>query len=148
MLNHLKQDPSTRHIPVQLLTVDEDWHHGFSHGAFAFVTKPTTTEGLQTTIARIREYSIPRRKRLLIVEDDAAQRLSIEALLGHSDIEVSLISTAAEALFAVQNGIFDYVVLDLRLPDMNGFELLKEIGKLPGGPKLPVVVFTGKDLSP
>ena len=115
MLNHLKQDPSTRHIPVQLLTLDEDWHHGLSHGAFAFVIKPTTTEGLQTAIARIREYSTPRRKRLLVVEDDATQRLSIEALLGHSDIEVSLVSTAAEALSAVQNGIFDCVVLDLRL---------------------------------
>ena len=148
VLNHLKQDPATRHIPVQLLTLDEDWHHGLSHGAFAFVTKPTTTEGLHTAITRIREYSTPRRKRLLVVEDDAGQRLSIEALLGHTDIEVALVSTAAEALSAVQNGVFDCVVLDLRLPDMNGFELLEAIGELPGGAELPVVVFTGKDLSP
>src|ERR1700687_5879954 len=64
VLNHLKQDPSTRHIPVQMLTMDEDWHHGLSHGAFAFVTKPTTSEGLSSAIARIKEYSAPRRKRL------------------------------------------------------------------------------------
>ena len=59
VLNHLKQDPATRHIPVQMLTMDEDWHHGLSHGAFAFVTKPTTSEGLSAAITRIREYSKP-----------------------------------------------------------------------------------------
>ena len=148
VLNHLKQDPATRHIPVQMLTMDEDWHHGLSHGAFAFVTKPTTTEGLAAAIGRIREYATPRRKRLLVVEDDAAQRLSIEALLGHDDIEVTLVSTGAEALAAVQETNVDCVVLDLRLPDMTGFELLEQLGKLPNGAELPVVVFTGKDLSP
>jgi HAMP domain-containing protein/CheY-like chemotaxis protein/signal transduction histidine kinase len=148
VLNHLKQDPSTRHIPVQMLTVDEDWHHGLSHGAFAFVTKPTTTEGLEAAIARVRQYSTPRRKRLLVVEDDPAQQLSIEALLGHDDIEVALASTGAEALAAIGDGAFDCMVLDLRLPDMTGFELLEQLGKVPAGNELPVVVFTGKDLTP
>jgi CheY-like chemotaxis protein len=148
VLNHLKQDPSTRHIPVQMLTVDEDWHHGLSHGAFAFVTKPTTTEGLEEAIARVRQYSTPRRKRLLVVEDDPAQQLSIEALLGHDDIEVVLVSTGSDALAAIGNGAFDCMVLDLRLPDMTGFELLEQLGKVPAGNELPVVVFTGKDLTP
>jgi HAMP domain-containing protein/CheY-like chemotaxis protein/signal transduction histidine kinase len=148
VLNHLKQDPSTRHIPVQMLTLDEDWHHGLSHGAFAFVTKPTTPEGLETAIARIRQYATPRRKQLLVVEDDPAQQLSIEALLGHDDIEVVLASTGADALAAVEERAFDCLVLDLRLPDMTGFELLDELGKLPFRNELPVVVFTGKDLTP
>jgi HAMP domain-containing protein/CheY-like chemotaxis protein/signal transduction histidine kinase len=148
VLNHLKQDPSTRHIPVQMLTLDEDWHHGLSHGAFAFVTKPTTTEGLEEAIARVRQYSTPRRKRLLVVEDDPAQQLSIEALLGHDDIEVVLVSTGSEALAAIGDGAFDCMVLDLRLPDMTGFELLEQLGKVPAGNELPVVVFTGKDLTP
>ncbi len=148
VLNHLKQDPSTRHIPVQMLTLDEDWHHGLSHGAFAFVTKPTTTEGLEAAITRIREYSAPRRKRLLVVEDDAAQRLSIEALLGHDDIEVELVSAGKEAIAAIEEHAFDCLVLDLRLPDMTGFDLLDRINKLPFGRELPVVVFTGKDLTP
>jgi HAMP domain-containing protein/CheY-like chemotaxis protein/signal transduction histidine kinase len=147
VLNHLKQDPSTRHIPVQMLTVDEDWHHGLSHGAFAFVTKPTTTEGLEAAIVRVRQYSTPRRKRLLVVEDDPAQQLSIEALLGHDDIEVALASTGSEALAAIGDGAFDCMVLDLRLPDMTGFELLEQLGNLPAGNDLPVVVFTGKDLT-
>jgi HAMP domain-containing protein/CheY-like chemotaxis protein/signal transduction histidine kinase len=148
VLNHLKQDPSTRHIPVQMLTMDEDWHHGLSHGAFAFVTKPTTTEGLAAAITRIREYAAPRRKRLLVVEDDAAQRVSIEALLGHDDIEVEMVSTGAAAIAAIEKQAFDCLVLDLRLPDMTGFELLDKLNKLPFGRELPVVVFTGKDLTP
>jgi HAMP domain-containing protein/CheY-like chemotaxis protein/signal transduction histidine kinase len=148
VLNHLKQDPSTRHIPVQMLTLDEDWHHGLSHGAFAFVTKPTTTEGLEAAITRIREYAAPRRKRLLVVEDDAAQRLSIEALLGYDDIEVDLVSTGEDAIAAIEKRAFDCLVLDLRLPDMTGFELLDQLNKLPHGRELPVVVFTGKDLTP
>jgi HAMP domain-containing protein/CheY-like chemotaxis protein/signal transduction histidine kinase len=148
VLNHLKQDPVTRHIPVQMLTLDEDWHHGLSHGAFAFVTKPTSTEGLQEAITRIREYAAPRRKRLLVVEDDRAQQLSIEALLGHDDIDITMVSNGAEALAAVENGAIDCAVLDLRLPDMTGFELLEQITKMPQGRELPVVIFTGKDLSP
>jgi HAMP domain-containing protein/CheY-like chemotaxis protein/GAF domain-containing protein len=148
VLNHLKQDPAMRHIPVQMLTMDEDWHHGLSHGAFAFVTKPTTSEGLSAAIARIREYSNPRRKRLLVVEDEPAQQLSIEALLGHDDIDVSVVSTGSDALVAVSKEQFDCVVLDLRLPDMTGFELLEQLGQSKSGSELPVVVFTGKDLSP
>jgi HAMP domain-containing protein/CheY-like chemotaxis protein/signal transduction histidine kinase len=148
VLNHLKQDPATRHIPVQMLTMDEDWHHGLSHGAFAFVTKPTTNEGLTAAIARIREYSAPRRKRLLVVEDEPAQQLSIQALLGHDDIDVRVVSTGSDALAAVSEERFDCVVLDLRLPDMTGFELLETLSQSPAGSELPVVVFTGRDLSP
>jgi CheY-like chemotaxis protein len=131
-----------------MLTLDEDWHHGLSHGAFAFVTKPTTTEGLETAIMRIRQYATPRRKQLLVVEDDPAQQLSIEALLGHDDIEVIVVATGKDALAAVEERAFDCLVLDLRLPDMTGFELLDQLAKLPFGNELPVVVFTGKDLSP
>jgi HAMP domain-containing protein/CheY-like chemotaxis protein/signal transduction histidine kinase len=147
VLNHLKQDPATRHIPVQMLTMDEDWHHGLSHGAFAFVTKPTTNEGLTAAIARIREYSAPRRKRLLVVEDEPAQQLSIHALLGYDDIDVRIVSTGSDALAAVSEERFDCVVLDLRLPDMTGFELLETLSRSPAGTELPVVVFTGRDLS-
>ena len=148
LLNNHKQDPKTRHIPVQMLTVDEDWHHGLSHGAFAFVTKPTTTEGLSAAITRIREYASPRRKRLLIVEDEPAQQLSIRALLGHDDIDVVVVSTGKDALQAVSESHFDCVVLDLKLPDMTGFELLDRLNDSTEGREVPVVVFTGKDLSP
>ena len=148
VLNHLKQDPETRHIPVQMLTMDEDRHHGLARGAFAFVTKPTTTEGLETALARIKEYAAPRRKRLLVVEDNPAEQLSIKELLGCDDIDVTVVATGAEAIQMVNEQAFDCVVLDLRLPDISGFEVLERFRDTPSLGDLPVVVFTGKELSP
>ena len=148
VLNHLKQDPATRHIPVQMLTLDEDRHHGLARGAFAFVTKPTSPEELDLALARIKDYAAPRRKRLLIVEDNPAEQMSIRELLGHDDIDVTVVSTGAEALEVVTQETFDCVVLDLRLPDMTGFDILERMRDLPQVSDLPVVVFTGKELSP
>jgi HAMP domain-containing protein/CheY-like chemotaxis protein/signal transduction histidine kinase len=148
VLNHLKQDPGTRHIPVQMLTLDEDRHHGLARGAFAFVTKPTTPDVLEQAISRIKEYSSPRRKRLLVVEDNPAEQLSIRELLGYDDIDVTTVGTGAEALDAITHQSFDCVVLDLRLPDMSGFDVLERLRDTPAINDLPVVVFTGKELSP
>jgi len=148
VLNHLKQDPETRHIPVQMLTLDEDRHHGLARGAFAFVTKPTTTEGLEEALAHIKEYSAPRRKRLLVVEDNPAEQLSIKELLGCDDIDVTVVATGSEAIQTVNQQAFDCVVLDLRLPDISGFEVLERFRDTPSLGDLPVVVFTGKELSP
>jgi CheY-like chemotaxis protein/signal transduction histidine kinase/HAMP domain-containing protein len=148
VLNHLKQDPTTRHIPVQMLTLDDDWHHGMSRGAFAFVTKPTTTEGLDQALTRIKEYASPRRKRLLVVEDNPAEQLSIKELLGYHDIDIEVVSSGTDALEKVERESFDCLVLDLRLPDMTGFEVLERLRDTPALSDLPVVVFTGKELSP
>jgi len=148
VLNHLKQDPATRHIPVQMLTLDEDRHHGLARGAFAFVTKPTTPEGLEKALARIKEYSTPRQKRLLVVEDNPAEQLTIKELLGHDDIDVSVVSSGEDAVQAVSERPFDCVVLDLRLPDISGFDVLERFRDTPSLSDLPVVVFTGKELSP
>ncbi len=147
ILNHLKQDPATRHIPVQMLTLDEDRHHGLARGAFSFVTKPTTPEGLEAALTRLKEYATPRRKRLLVVEDNPAEQLSIKELLGYDDIDVTTASTGAEALAAVESQSFDCAVLDLRLPDMSGFEILERFRDNPSLGDLPVVVFTGRELS-
>ena len=148
VLNHLKQDPSTRHIPVQMLTLDEDRHHGLSRGAFSFVTKPTTAQGLDSALDRIKEYSAPRRKRLLVVEDSPAEQLSIRELLGDDDIDVSVAATGEEALASITSQPLDCVVLDLRLPDMSGFDVLERLRETSSLGDLPVVVFTGKELSP
>jgi CheY-like chemotaxis protein len=148
VLNHLKQDPATRHIPVQMLTLDEDRYHGLSRGAFAFVTKPTTPQGLDMALARIKEYAAPRRRRLLVVEDNPAEQFSIRELLGYNDIDVVAVATGSEALTAVAEISFDCVVLDLRLPDMSGFEVLERFRDTPSLGDLPIVVFTGKELSP
>ncbi|HTA78757.1 MAG TPA: response regulator, partial [Terracidiphilus sp.] len=148
VLNHLKQDARTRHIPVQMLTLDEDRHHGLSRGAFAFVTKPTSTEELDAALSRIKDYSSPRRKRLLIIEDNAAEVLSTRELLGHEDVDIDSADSGAAALEALDKGGYDCAVLDLRLPDMTGFEVLEQLRDRPNLKDLPVVVFTGRDLSP
>jgi CheY-like chemotaxis protein/signal transduction histidine kinase/HAMP domain-containing protein len=148
VLHHLKQDPTMRHIPVQMLTLDEDRQHGLSSGAFAHVNKPTTPDELEAAFARIKEYTAPRRKRLLVVEDDPGEQLSIQALLGYDDIDIQVAATGAEALEVVTQQPFDCVVLDLRLPDMSGFDILERFRDVPSLNNLPVVVFTGKDLSP
>jgi HAMP domain-containing protein/signal transduction histidine kinase/DNA-binding response OmpR family regulator len=147
ILSHLKRDANLRHIPVQIITLDENRRHGLSRGAFSFITKPATTEGLETAFERIREFSQPRRKRLLIVEDDDAERMSIKELLHHDDIDIVTASTGAEALELLEEQRVDCIVLDLRLPDISGFDVLTHLHDNPHLSDIPVVVFTGKDLS-
>jgi len=148
VLNHLKQDPALRHIPVQMLTLDEDRQHGLTRGAFSFVTKPTSPEALERLFDRIKEYTLPRRKRLLVVEDNPAEQLGVKELLGHDDVDLTFVTTGREALEKVDGDAFDCMVLDLRLPDMTGFEVLEKLRDTPSLTDLPVVVFTGKELSP
>ncbi len=148
VLSQLKQDPVTRHIPVQMITLEEDRQHGLARGAFAFLTKPATTEGLNAALSRIKDYAQQPRKRLLVVEDNAAEQLSILQLLGHDDIDIMTVATGKDALALLREQPFDCVVLDLRLPDMSGFEVLERIRDDDSLPDLPVVVFTGRELSP
>src|ERR671937_2182305 len=98
VLSQLKQNPLTRHIPVQIITLDEDRQHGLARGAFSFVTKPTTSEGVEAALTRIKQYAKPRTKRLLVVEDDKAEQMSIRELLGSDDIEIETAGTGSEAL--------------------------------------------------
>jgi len=147
VLSQLKQNPLTRHIPVQIITLDEDRQHALARGAFSFVTKPTTTEGVEAALAKIKEYAQPRRKRLLVVEDNAAEQLSISELLGSDDIDIVTVGTGAAALATLREEPCDCVVLDLRLPDMTGFEVLEQIRADQALSDVPVVVFTGRELS-
>ncbi len=147
VLSQLKQNPLTRHIPVQIITLDEDRQHGLARGAFSFVTKPTSTEGVKAALSRIEEYAKRRRKRLLVVEDDKLEQMSITELLGHDDIEIVTAGTGSEALSTLREDPCDCVVLDLRLPDMSGFEVLEELRADAALSDVPVVVFTGRELS-
>jgi CheY-like chemotaxis protein len=147
VLSQLKQNPLTRHIPVQIVTLDEDRQHALASGAFSFVAKPTTTEGVEAALSRIKAYAEPRRKRLLVVEDNAAERMSIAELLGHDDIEIVAVETGRDALNTLRRQPCDCVVLDLRLPDMTGFEVLERIREDAALADVPVVVFTGRELS-
>jgi CheY-like chemotaxis protein/HAMP domain-containing protein len=147
VLGQLKQDPELRHIPVQMVTLDEDRQHGLARGAFAFLTKPASTDRLQSALSRIRDYSQTTRKRLLVVEDDPAERVSITQLLGHDDIVIETVESGAEALHALRTHGADCVVLDLKLPDMSGFDVLESIRDDETLNDIPIVVFTGRELS-
>jgi HAMP domain-containing protein/CheY-like chemotaxis protein/signal transduction histidine kinase len=147
VLSQLKQNPLTRHIPVQIVTLDEDRQHGLARGAFSFVTKPTTREGISEALSKIKDFAQPRRRRLLVVEDNKVEQMSIQELLGHDDIEIVSAGTGGEALDIMRKGPCDCVVLDLRLPDMSGFEVLEHMRSEQALADVPVVVFTGRELS-
>jgi HAMP domain-containing protein/CheY-like chemotaxis protein/signal transduction histidine kinase len=147
VLSQLKQNALTRHIPVQIVTLDEDRQHGLARGAFSFVTKPTTREGIAEALARIKQFTQPRRKRLLVVEDNRIEQMSIHELLGHDDIEILDAASGEQALSTLREHPCDCVVLDLRLPDMSGFEVLERMREDEALTDVPVVVFTGRELS-
>jgi HAMP domain-containing protein/CheY-like chemotaxis protein/signal transduction histidine kinase len=146
VLNHLKLDPATRHIPVQVISAEEEVRHGLSHGAFSCLVKEPTTDGLEAAFNRIVNFTAPRTRRLLVVEDNDVERESIVSLLDHEDIETIAVSTGHAALDAMQSSAVDCMVLDLRLPDMSGFELLERVEAEPALADIPIVVFTGKEL--
>jgi len=147
VLNRLKRDPAMRHIPVQIVTVEEGRQDGLAHGAFAYLVKSPTTDGLETAFDRIKDFIAPRMKRLLVVEDNDIERQVIVELLGYKDIETVAVATGGEALQAMLDKPFDCVVLDLRLPDMTGFDLLEKVHAESALVDVPVVVFTGKELN-
>ncbi|MEW6435586.1 MAG: HAMP domain-containing protein [Pseudomonadota bacterium] len=147
VLSQLKQDSNVRHIPVQIITLDEDKHHGLARGAYSFMTKPTTIDGLETALGRLKKFAATRRRRLLVVEDNPAERMSLSELLGHDDIEIVTADTGSEALKILQEDPPDCIVLDLSLPDISGFEVLEKIRDDASLADIPVVVFTGRELS-
>ncbi len=147
VLSHLKQNPATRHIPVQIVTSDDDRQHGLARGAFSFLSKNGDARALENAFARIRTYSARTTKRLLVVEDSPAEQLGIHELLAHDDLEIVSAESGAECLDKLRGGDFDCIILDLKLPDMSGFDLLKQIAADADLADVPVVVFTGRELS-
>jgi CheY-like chemotaxis protein len=132
---------------VQIITMVEERQHGLERGAFAYLLKPLTTGELEAAFERIIHFTSPRVKQLLVVEDNETDRLSIQELLGHEDIAITSVGTGSEAMEKLHNKAFDCMVLDLRLPDITGFELLDKVRQEPALRDLPIVVFTGKELT-
>jgi HAMP domain-containing protein/signal transduction histidine kinase/DNA-binding response OmpR family regulator len=147
VLNQLKLDPELRHIPVQILSLEEERQHGLSHGAFAYLLKEPTTANLDKAFDRLKEFTAPRTRRLLVVEDNEIERDAVVELLGYNDIDITSAGSGEKALELMRSHRFDCVVLDLRLPDMSGFDLLEQLKDDVALAAVPVVVFTGKDLS-
>ena len=147
ILDRLKHDPSTRHIPVHIMTSDEGQARSLQQGAIAFLQKPVSSEALSKALGDIKQFVERPVKNLLIVEDDDIQRNSIAELIGNSDVASTGVDTGAAALAALKSGHFDCVVLDLGLPDMSGIELIEQIKEEPNLNHLPIIIYTGKDLT-
>ncbi|HZS45142.1 MAG TPA: HAMP domain-containing protein [Blastocatellia bacterium] len=147
VLDRLKRDPNTRHIPVHIISVMEDMRRVLKMGAVACLTKPVTKDALNDAVTGMKWFIERPVRNLLVVEDDEAARSSVVELIGDTDVKTTAVATGEEALNALNSQQFDCAVIDLKLPDMEGAELIEKIKKDVNFAKLPIIVYTGKDLS-
>jgi HAMP domain-containing protein/CheY-like chemotaxis protein len=147
LLDQLKHDTDIRHIPVHVISASDEERRGLECGAIAFLRKPVEVEALEAALARIKTVVEQRVKRLLIVEDDDVQRKALVDLIGDGDVAVTAVDSAEAALAALAEQAFDCMVLDLRLPGMTGVELIKKAKAGLASQRMPVIVYTGKDLT-
>ena len=147
LLDRLKHDPATRHIPVKILSVIDDLPRNRRMGAISFVRKPVTQESVEDAINSIKGFVDRSTRNLLVIEDDEKQRGSIAELLSGDDVTIVAVGTGAEGLVALKEAEFDCVVLDLGLPDTSGLDLITTIRKNMNLRDLPVIVYTGRELN-
>jgi HAMP domain-containing protein/CheY-like chemotaxis protein/signal transduction histidine kinase len=148
VLDRLKHDKSTRHIPVHIISGDDETARGLKLGAFAQVQKPVTKEALDEAFAKIKGFVDRPNKSLLIIEDNEQQRSAIAELIGgDGDVDITSAASGEEALQILRDRRFDCMVLDLGLPDMNGFEFISRMRNDLGVDDIPIVVYTGRELT-
>ncbi|MFS2215401.1 response regulator [Telluria sp. Tellsp104] len=147
VLDRLKRDPSTRHIPVHVMSSLRERERALRQGAISYINKPVSREMLQEEFKRIQKFLMGGKRSLLVVEDDMAQRESIVGLIGDSDVRIVTAEDGKAALEALAQQHFDCMVLDLTLPDISGFDLLDQIGKQQALRDLPIVIYTAQELS-
>ena len=149
VLDRLKRDPETRHVPVHIISGVEQKREGLKAGAIAFLAKPVSKEGLDDAFARISAFIDQVPKNLLVVEDNETQRQSIVELIAHDDVDITAVASAEEALAKLHEKHFDCMVLDLGLHtgDMSGFDLLEKVKSDDQNHDLPVIIYTGKALN-
>ena len=147
VLEQLKGDPRTRHLPVHVLSVGEYAQQALELGAVGFAVKPVRREQLESALLRLEERLDQKLRRVLVVEDVAAQRESVVALLRSENVEIVPVASGREALEQLGAATFDCLVLDLQLPDMSGFDLLDRMAASEAFSFPPVVVYTGRALS-
>jgi CheY-like chemotaxis protein len=145
VLDRLKHTKNTRHIPVHIISIAEEKQRGLKMGAMAFENKPATPEQLRDTLGRIENFVQRGVKSLLVIEDDAIAQQSIKELIGEGDVETVAVGTAEEAMTQLRSKRYDCIVLDLGLPDSNGFDLMQRIKSEIGD--IPIIIYTGKDLN-
>ncbi|MFP2931828.1 response regulator, partial [Pyxidicoccus sp. 3LG] len=147
VLDRLKRNPRTRHIPVHVISV-MDKHQGNSQGAFGYLTKPVSKEGLERVFNQLSSFLERKERRLLLVEDDDVQRESLVRLLADGgDVAVTAVATGEEVLKKLEENEYDCLVIDLLLPDTDGIKLVEEVKTQQRFRDLPIVVYTGKELT-
>jgi HAMP domain-containing protein/CheY-like chemotaxis protein/Skp family chaperone for outer membrane proteins len=147
VLDRLKHSPDTRHIPVHIVSGVGKRQRGLRQGALSYLEKPVSKDALDSAFERISSFLSDGVKRLLVVEDDENQRNSIIELVGDDDVEITAVGTAEEALRELAGKHYDCMVLDLGLQGMDGFKLLEQVKGFEGVQDLPIIIYTGKELS-
>jgi CheY-like chemotaxis protein len=147
VLQQLKDNPATRHIPVHIISSIENGGEALHLGAIGYALKPASREELEEVFRKLQEKSAQKIKRVLLVEDDERQRESVVALIADDDVQISAVGTANEALNLLRAEIFDCMVIDLKLPDMQGGELLERMSHEELCSFPPVIVYTGRNLT-
>ena len=147
VLEWLKNDPLTRHIPIHIVSATDHADKALHLGAIGYTLKPTARSTMEAAIRRLEARLQQRLKRVLVIEDDAAMRESIRALLQSENTEIVAVATLAEALDYLSRFSFDCVVTDLALPDGTGYDLLERLASNTAHASLPVIVYTGRMLS-
>ena len=147
VLQQLKEKPYTRHIPVHVVSAAERTETAMHLGAVGYATKPTTREQLRVVFRKLEEKFTQKMKRVLLVEDDARQRESVVQLIGDDDIEIMAVESGEEALNLLRTTVFDCMIIDLKLPDMQGRELLQRMSSEHIVAFPPAIVYTGRNLT-
>jgi len=147
VLSSLKRNAKTRHIPVHVASVDEKAADVLKMGAIGFLAKPAMREGIEAALQKIEDKLLTKARKVLVVEDKKVERDNILKLIASSDVECVGVDSGAEAIERLKKSEFDCMVLDLKLPDMTGFDLLQEIERDTTLARPPVIVYTGRDLT-
>ncbi len=147
VMDKLKENTATRHIPVHFMSATDGRPRGLGMGAVGYLTKPVTREQIESALDRIGHFSPPEPRRLLVVDDDPGSRRAITALVGTDAVSITTADTGRAALELLRRETFDCVVLDLGLPDLTGTQLLAEVAADPGLTMPPVVIYSAKELS-
>jgi CheY-like chemotaxis protein/signal transduction histidine kinase/CHASE3 domain sensor protein len=147
VLDRLKRDEATRHIPIHVVSASDHSQTALSLGAIGYLVKPVKREALAEVLQTLQSKLASTVRRVLIVEDDAVQRDAVGKLLSSGDVETVGVGTAAECLEQLKQQTFDCMVLDLSLPDASGFSLLEALSGDGDHAFPPVIVYTGHDLS-
>ena len=147
VLQRLKDDPHTRHIPVHIVSAMDHAETALHMGAIGYAMKPASREQLKQVFQKLEDKLTQKLKTVLLVEDDARQREAVVKLIGDEDVAITAVASGEEAMELLRTRVFDCMITDLRLPDMQGSELLKRMASEEICSFPPVIVYTGRNLT-